>query len=339
MLRKFFLISIVLGTCSSCGIDPVAILEDDVRNIDYIPEDFPAVEFPEGNELTPERWELGKKLFYDPIMSQDLSTSCASCHHSDAGFADDSSFSEGFDGLLTSRNSPSLFNVAYHPYFMREGAVPTLEQQILVPIQEHNEFNNNILTIAERLNESQEYIEMSLAAYNRTPDAFVITRSIACFERTLISGDSPYDLHQREEADMSEASIRGMNLFFGKANCSSCHGGFNFTNYAFENNGLYEVYEDDGRYRLTLEEEDRAKFKVPSLRNVALTSPYMHDGSFGSLSEILDHYNSGGMAHPNKSSLIQALDLSNTELDDLEEFLRNLSDPKSVMNKLFQDED
>lgn len=303
-----------------------------------IPKGFPEVVFPEGNEFTKKRWDLGKRLFYDTSLSQDSSISCASCHRASLAFSDEVAFSLGVGGELGTRNSPSLANVAYQPYFTREGGVPTLEMQVLVPIQEHNEFNFNILLIADRLSTDSSYVKMAQDAYNREIDAFVITRAIACFERSLLSGYSPYDQyhHYNRPSSLSAAAIRGMDLFFSeRTNCSKCHGDFNFTNYAFENNGLYEVYSDEGRFRLTGEASDRALFKVPSLRNVELTAPYMHDGSLETLKEVIEHYESGGKNHPHKSELVKPLNLSESEKQDLVEFLKSLTDETFISNPLF----
>lgn len=327
MSRIASLICIAL-TVVACGKEPVPEPEPLLQ----VPDGFPEPIFPEGNELTEARWLLGKKLFFDPVLSRDSSISCASCHLPQFAFSDTAAFSPGVDGAPGTRNAPSLANVAYHPYFMREGGVPTLEMQILVPIQEHNEFDFNILLIAERLQGDSLYRAMSQTAYGREPDHFVITRAIACFERTLLSGDSAYDRNE-----LTSAAERGRQLFFGeKTQCSQCHGGFNFTHYAFENNGLYEEYADPGRFRLTGLEQDRALFKVPSLRNVALTAPYMHDGSLGSLKEVVAHYSSGGAAHPNKSPLIRPLGLSAQERADLVAFLESLTDVTFVNNPKFR---
>ena len=304
-----------------------------------VPKGFPAIEFPEGNEFTETRWELGKKLFFDPIMSVDSSISCATCHHPELAFSDKVAFSNGVENRVGTRNSPSLANVAYHPYFTREGGVLTLEFQILVPIQEHNEFDFNIVLIAERLAENPTYVSMAQAAYNREPDAFVITRSLANFERSLLSGQSAYDqyLNIENATDYPAEAVRGMELFFSEqTNCSTCHSGFNFTNYAFENNGLYEEYADAGRFRLTGDEADRALFKVPSLRNIELTAPYMHDGSLTSLEEIIEHYNAGGQNHPHKSTLIQPLNLSEEDKKALVLFLKTLTDEAFIANPLFR---
>lgn len=304
-----------------------------------VPTGFPIPAFPDGNELTPARWVLGKKLFYDPVMSSDSTLSCASCHHAAKAFSDTVAFSPGVAGRPGTRNAPTLANIGYHPYFTREGGVPTLEMQILVPIQEHNEFDFNILLIAERLLRDTAYIRMSQEAYDRDPDAFVITRSIACFERTLVSGQSRYDRYffQGKNETLTAAEKRGMDLFFSeKTDCSQCHTGFNFTNYAFENNGLYAEYPDPGRFRLTELESDRARFKVPTLRNVALTAPYMYDGSMLTLEAVVEHYNSGGHPHPNKSALVRPLALTAGEKADLVAFLRSLTDDAFVNNPKFR---
>lgn len=303
-----------------------------------IPRGFADIEFPEGNEFTEARWLLGKKLFFDPILSADSSISCASCHQPELAFSDDVPFSEGVERRLGTRNSPSLANIAYHPYFTREGGVPTLEMQVLIPIQEHNEFDFNIVLIAERMSHDSAYTAMSELAYGRLPDAFVITRSLACFERSLLSGYSPYDQYTQHDLldALSPSQINGMNLFFSeKTNCVACHGGFNFTNYTFENNGLYEEYEDEGRFRITGNETDRALFKVPSLRNIELTAPYMHDGSLQSLTEVLQHYMTGGKNHPHQSDLIQKIDLTLSEQQDLIAFLKSLTDETFIHHPFF----
>ena len=151
------------------------------------PAGFPAVDFPEDNAFSNARWELGKRLFFDPILSIDSSISCGSCHKPSLAFSDAVAFSPGVFNRPGVRNTPTLANVAYHPYFLREGSVPTLEMQVLVPIQEHNEFSHNIVAIAEQLNWQPSYVQQSQEAYGRNPDAFVITRAIATFQRTLLS--------------------------------------------------------------------------------------------------------------------------------------------------------
>jgi len=303
------------------------------------PKGFPDINFPEGNEFTKARWDLGKRLFFDQGLSVDSTISCASCHKPELAFSDDIAFSLGVEDRLGTRNASTLANIAYHPYFTREGGVPTLEMQVFVPVQEHNEFDFNIVLIADRLKQDSTYVEMAHSAYDREVDAFVITRALACFERSLLSGYSLYDqyTHHGKEGALSASAIRGMNLFFDeKTNCSKCHSGFNFSNYAFENNGLYEEYEDEGRFRLTGNESDRALFKVPSLRNIELTAPFMHDGSLNTLEEVIEHYQAGGKNHPHKSDLIQPLNLTESEKADLIEFLESLTDEHFISNPFFK---
>ncbi len=309
------------------------------RALNVAPEGFPPIPFPEDNQFDMDRWELGKKLFYDPILSRDSSISCASCHIQKWGFADNQSFSPGINNRPGVRNAPSLANIAYQPYLLREGGVPTLEMQILVPIQEANEFDHDILAISEKLNHDSSYVNMSQKAYQRNPDPFVITRAIATFERTLISGNSSFDqyFYQGKSGILSEETLKGMVLFNSeKTSCSSCHGGFNFTDYTFQNNGLDTVYKDIGRMRLTGKEEDESLFKVPSLRNVALTAPYMHNGQFNTIEEVIDHYNSGGKMHKNKSPYIRPLNLSSAEKYQLSLFLHSLTDVDFVTRQEFQ---
>ncbi len=335
-----FIASAILLCAVSCQKDPLVKLGS--RKLMDIPEGFPAIRFPEGNAFTQERWELGKQLFFDPIMSNTYSISCASCHLPQFAFSDTTAFSIGEGNLKGRSNAPSLTNIAYHPYFTRAGGVPTLEMQVLVPIQEHDEFNTNIVDLAERLKKIPSYVEQSWKTYGREPDPYVITRSIANFERSFISGDSKYDQYefQGRKNVLKENEKRGKNLFFSeRTNCSSCHGGFNFTNYAFENNGLYTEYTDSGRMRLTRLEEDRARFKVPSLRNVAVTAPYMHDGSIKTLEQVVAHYNGGGKFHKSKNSnLIKPLGLKDQEQKDLVAFLKTLTDYDFITNKIYQNE-
>jgi cytochrome c peroxidase len=305
----------------------------------WVPVGFPEPLFPADNEFTTARFALGKRLFYDTVMSRDSSVSCASCHDPQRAFSDSAAYSTGSRGRAGTRNAPTLTNVAYQPYFTREGGVPTLEMQILIPIQEHNEFDFNLLLIAERLRTDTAYIRMSREAYGRDPDYFTITRSIACFERALISGNSRFDQYhfQGNGSVLAPAEKRGMELFFSdRTNCSVCHQGFNFTNYSFENNGLYEVYPDPGRYRLTGDTSDLARFKVPTLRNVSLTAPYMHDGSISSLKQVVRHYNSGGKNHPHRSALNRPMGLTEREMDDLVSFLESLTDNQFISNSNFK---
>ncbi len=333
------LLFLSLGLVLSCSKKEVQ--PNEIAGLTDVPEWFPEIPFPDENQFTEAKWLLGKKLFFDKMLSVDNSISCASCHKPELAFSDNIDFSIGAGGLSGRRNAPALGNVAYHPYYTREGGVPTLEMQILVPIQEHDEFNFNIVDIAERMKQDSAYIRMSKEVFDRKPDPYVITRAIATFERTLITGNSKYDQYVNggDKGAMSASEVRGMDLFFGaKANCGSCHSGFNFTDYSFKNNGLYKEYADNGRERFTKDTADRALFKVPSLRNVGLTAPYMHDGSVTTLEAVVEHYNSGGQPHSNRSELIKPLSLTSQEKQGLVAFLNALTDIDFVTNKSFKNE-
>ena len=332
--------SIILTLLLTACYGSLHLRKPDALRAIEIPDGFPDITFPEDNNFTPERWALGKKLFYEKALSSDSSISCGSCHRSSLAFSDSVALSPGANKTPGNQNVPTLANVAYQPYYTRMGGVSTLEKQVLVPIQEHNEFNFNILEIAKRLNMSIFYQELSKKAYNRELDYYVITRALANFERSLISGHSKYDLYTRtkNKRDLSNSELNGMELFFSeRTNCAVCHSGFNFTNYHFENNGLYEIYKNIGRKRLTEKEEDLEKFKVPTLRNIALTAPYMHDGSLKNLEDVIEHYNAGGKRNARKSPLIKPLNLTETEKKDLLAFLRCLTDYRFTTDPRFKE--
>ena len=343
-MRNHIVISllIVVGvSLNACQKDPVHEFQEDIDDVTSIPLGFPDIVFPNDNAFTIERWTLGKQLFFDKRLSKDSSISCASCHKPYLAFSDNVATTKGVFDLPGTRNAPTLTNVAYQPYYTREGGVSTLEMQVLIPIQEHNEFGFNIIDISKRLASDTMYQQMSMAAYQSSLDYSALVRAIATFERTIISGNSAYDQYefQGKRTALSGFELAGMELFFSeKTNCSQCHGGYNFTNYAFENNGIYAEYNDIGRERLTKEAGDNGRFKVPTLRNIGMTSPYMHDGSFASLSEVVDHYNSGGFSHQNKSPLLQPLHLNTVEKQQLIAFLNTLTDHEFLNNDNLKNE-
>jgi cytochrome c peroxidase len=302
-----------------------------------VPVGFPAPKIPEENALTQARIDLGRMLFYDPVMSVDSSISCAFCHDQSLAFADFRRVTPGVERRFGERNAPTLANVVYNPTLLFDGHLTTLEEQILVPIQEHAEFDFNIVLIGKRLRNNPKYVEMSLKAYNRMPDPYVITRAIASFERILISGNSPYDqyVYQNKKSALSKSQLKGMDLFQNQLHCTTCHSGFNFTNFSTQNNGLYEHYADSGRARVTLLVSDRAMFKVPTLRNIELTAPYMHDGSIATLEEVILHYESGGKNHLNKNPILQPFTLTKRQRKELISFLKSLTDPDFLTNPAF----
>ncbi len=299
---------------------------------------MPIMPIPANNLPSKDRIALGKYLFYNPALSKDSSVSCSSCHLPEHSFTDQRKFSIGSDKQLGTSNSPSLANIGFHPYFTRAGGVQSLEIQVLVPIQEHNEFNFNLLKIESRLLQDSYFKKMASQAYPSKEPYFAITASIAAFERTLVSNQSRFDQYIQGLSSLNEQERKGLELFFGsRTNCSQCHGGFNFTNYTFANNGATQIKNDSGRYQITHRKEDIGLFKVPSLRNIALTAPYMHDGSLNSLRSVLKSYNKGGNStHFNNQTQIKKLHLNENELAQLEAFLHTLTDMNFVHNPKFK---
>ena len=331
----FFILSLTIIGCQSN--DEIEIPMEDIPFVVSLPFGFPMPDVPEENYLTEARVALGKRLFYDPILSLDSTISCNSCHLQEFAFADNRQFSPGIEGRLGFRNSPSLANVTFLSEVNKDGGVPKLELQALVPIEDEFEMDLRIQEAVTRLQRHPYYSEQALKAYGRPVDAFVITRSLAAFLRTMISGRSKYDEYLEGLVALTALEERGRQLFFSaKTNCSNCHSGFNFTNNQFENNGTYDVYEDLGRQRVTILASDIGKFRVPSLRNITLTAPYMHDGNIANLEAVIAHYNNGGTDHPNKNPLIRPLQLTDEEQLALVAFLNTLTDPYFVVDPTFQ---
>lgn len=297
-----------------------------------LPFGFPFPDVPEDNPLTTASVQLGKALFFDPRLSRDGTISCATCHLPELAFSDGVPVSIGIEGRLSARNSPSLGNVAYHNNFFRDGGVPTLEMQVIAPIHDPVEMDHDIQVAAASLRDVEPYKRLSMLAYGRPMDAWVLTRAIANYERTLISGWSRWDRWMNgDPAAMSTSEVRGWQLFNSPAlNCISCHSGFDLSDHGFHNIGQYLEYSDPGRERISLLAEDFGKFKTPSLRNIARTAPYMHDGTMATLDEVLDHFASGGQPHPNRSPLLQTFVLDAQERADLLAFLNALNDERSL---------
>lgn len=306
---------------------------DTVYEID-VPSHFPTLEHPIDNAPTSARLALGKALFYDNRLSRDGSISCATCHQPDLAFTDGLPISMGVEARLGLRNAPSLANVAWHPRLFADGGVPTLELQILVPFDDHAEFDLPITEAAELLNSDADLRALSQQAYQRDFDPFVITRAIAVFERTLVSGKSAYDRYlQGELSALTADALEGMELFFSdRASCGSCHGGVFLTDFSYQNIGLYEIYQDNGRERVTANPADHGKFKVPSLRNVAMTAPYMHNGSIETLEQVIDHFDAGGVGHAAQHPDVKPLNLTATEKQQLLAFMHALTDEQFIQN-------
>ena len=316
-------------------ISSLLIMNPNKRNADSISA-FPFLEKDSARVNYSARIELGKHLFYDKTLSRDSSISCATCHKQELAFTDGLAKSIGIRKQEVSRNSPTLTNVLNRPYLLLDGVNPSLEAQTVVPIQEHKEFDFNIHLIVNRLKQNALYVDLAKKGFDSEITAFVYSKSIAEFERTLISNNSPYDQYLRgNKRALSPSQRRGKELFFDRLYCAECHGGSDFTNDALLNNGLYIKYVDSGRMRLTEKEVDRAVFRVPTLRNIEVTGPYMHDGSVATLEEVIEHYTKGGFDHPAKGRAIVPFKLTKREKSDLVNFLKSLTDKTFLENPDF----
>lgn len=303
---------------------------------------FPQVPWPEDNPLTEEGAALGRRLFHDTRLSGNDTQSCASCHDATHAFSDPRRFSIGAEGQSGRRNAMPLFNLAWHKSFFWDGRAPTLRQQVLMPIQEKAEMNETLPNVIAKLQADAEIIAEFSAAFG-TPavNEERLAKALEQFLLTLISQESKFDRAARKVMELTESEKRGLRLFVTEfdpkngvrgADCFHCHGGMLFTSQQFANNGLDLAPDDTGLMAVTKNPADRGKFKVPSLRNVALTAPYMHDGRFSTLEEVVEHY-SGGVHRsttldPNLAKHpVAGIQLTTTEKADLVAFLRTLSDP------------
>lgn len=309
-----------------------------------IPAGLPDMEIPSDNPLTAEGIALGRKLFYDEILSADSTQSCGSCHNPADYFVDDEEqFSEGIDGFKGTRNSMPLFNVGYARNFFWDGGASSLEDQAIDPVVNPIEMHNTWKKAVADLNKHPEYPSLFQMAFPDldTIETKYVVRALAQFERTLISGNSKYDKYKRGELDLTPSEKSGMEVFIAedKGDCFHCHSmGGTFTDFEMRNNGLDLVYKDSGRYNITGNPADIGKFKTPTLRNIELTAPYMHDGRFATLLDCINHYNFGIQNHPNASALLtdktkgrmKALDVQN-----LLAFLKTLTDEDFIKNPKF----
>jgi cytochrome c peroxidase len=286
-----------------------------------------------GNPLSEEGIQLGRALFYDPLLSQDQSISCASCHSSYNAFAHtDHALSHGIYDSIGLRNAPALMNLAWQPYFMWDGAIHHLDMQALAPLESPSEMGEDLVRVIAKLRSSEMYRRMFRAAYGDsaiTGERFL--KALSQFQLTLVSGGARYDRMREGLLDFSPQEKSGHQLF--RAHCERCHAEPLFSNYAFASNGLPpdSMLQDAGRYRVTRVPADRLLFKTPTLRNLAYTYPYMHDGRFRTLRQVLDHYAQATL--PGSPAPIR---LDAAQKADLLAFLRTLNDSSFVFEPGFQ---
>lgn len=292
------------------------------------------------NPLTKAGVELGRHLFYDPILSRDSTRSCSSCHLQAYGFSDTSVVSLGIENRIGKRNAIALSNLGFHyTSFFWDGRVSSLEEQALVPVEDSLELGNSWATVEERLRKHPTYPVAFRLAFGieqvQELDRYLVARAIAQFERTMISADSKFDRALAGATTLSAAEERGRLIFFDESEtlptgeCSHCHVGPLLTTLTFFNNGLDNTdldLADVGLELVSGNRFDRGKFKTPSLRNIALTAPYMHDGRFATLEEVIEQYNRGGHYSKNESPNVRPLGLNERDKADLIAFLHALTD-------------
>jgi cytochrome c peroxidase len=283
---------------------------------------------------TPERVRLGRWLFFDTRLSSDNTISCATCHRPEHAFSEPTPVSTGVNGRKGTRKAPSFINQAWtlYPHFFWDGRAASLEEQALGPVENPVEMGNTheaMIATIEQIAGYRPYFAEAFGSPEITTDR--IAKAIADYERTRMSGNSPWDRWRknRDESAVSSEVKLGHELFFGKAQCNQCHLGQNFTDTKFHNLGVgwdaaIQDFKDEGRYAVTAKPEDRGAFKTPTLRDVTRRAPYMHDGSIKTLREVVEHYNKGGIANPHLSPKIQKLNLSEDEIDALVKFMEAL---------------
>lgn len=280
---------------------------------------------------------LGRQLFFDPILSEDSSISCASCHRPEFAFADTIAFSTGVHGRTGRRNAPSVMNMSARSSFFWDGRAATLAEQALFPIADSNEMNLPVAIAVQRLRRNTNYRRLFQAVFGQQPDARTLGEALAAFQETLETGNTPNDRWVNDEpGGLTDQQLRGRELFRTKARCFDCHFSPDFTGDEFRSIGLFDSrkHVDSGRSSITHQSSDLGKFKVPGLRNVAVTAPYMHDGSFKTLREVIDYYDDPAAVLPggmNRDTVLQRrLGLSEAEKQDLEAFLHALTDDRFV---------
>ncbi len=286
------------------------------------------VQFPAENPYSPAKAELGRLLYFDTRLSADDTISCASCHAPEFAFADAAPVSTGIAGQKGGRSSPTVINRAYSLAQFWDGRAASLEEQAKGPIQNPIEMGSSHPAATERIASIAGYRDYFVKAFG-SPEVTIdkIAMAIATFERTVLSGNSAYDRYKAgNKTAMTAAQVRGMEIYFNVAKCDQCHEGINFTSNAYENVGIGtdKGNPDAGRYLVTHKDEDWGAFKTPTLRDISRTGPYMHDGRFQTLEEVVDFYDKGGIPNKNLSEKMKPLKLSDAQKKDLVAFLKAL---------------
>jgi cytochrome c peroxidase len=296
---------------------------------------LPAMTVPADNPQTDAKIRLGKQLYFDKRLSADNTISCATCHDPKMAWANHNPTDTGIKGQVGGRNSGTILDSGYMKFQFWDGRAGSLEEQALGPIHNPIEMGETLENVVRKLNAIPEYKAQFQTVFGTDANNDGIAKAIASFERTIVSGPSPYDRYLAgEKTAMSQAAIRGMDLFKGKAHCTPCHSGPAFSDQGFHNLGVGfkdGKLKDIGRYEVTKLEKDKGAFKTPGLRNVELTHPYLHDGSEKTLEDVVEFYNRGGVPNPHLDPLMLPLQLTGSEKADLVAFLKALTGTQPVV--------
>jgi cytochrome c peroxidase len=327
------ILSTYFTSCNKAKIEPL-------NNWGFkTPTHFPEPHYKfENNKQTYDRFDLGRDLFYDPILSLDSSISCASCHTQTHGFADHNvNLSLGVNGTPGKRNSPALSNLAWYPSFMWDGGVNHIEIFSFAPITNPLEMHEDVGNVVNKLNSIPEYKAKFKKAYgNENVTDQHLLKALAQFMAMMISADSKYDKFILGTASFNSSESAGYELF--QQYCASCHQEPLTTDFSFRNNGIDATFTDLGRALITLDSNDEGKFRVPSLRNITLTYPYMHDGRFFTLSQVLDHYSNGvNSSSTLDPSLGSGFNFTQQQKNDIINFLYTLTDQNYLSNGLLSE--
>jgi cytochrome c peroxidase len=284
------------------------------------------VPVPETSPITRERTVLGERLFFEPALSANGTVSCASCHRPEHAFADTVAFSSGVSGRSARRNTPALLNVAWREALLWDGRTSSLEHQVLQPIADPDEMGSTVEDAVAALQARSDYRRMFRDAFSSDVSAETLSLALAAYLRTLRSGGSAFDRWRHGETDaLDDEARRGFALFVGRARCSACHAGPHFTDGEFRNTGVGAGSGDPGRYAITGRPEHRGAFRTPTLRDIARTAPYMHDGSLPTLEAVIDFYDTGGRPHSQLDPMLRPLSLGAADKVALLAFLHALT--------------